>query len=203
MSELADVIAGEAANALREIGALAGVPSTVDALLHLPDLVERVCGLAERAETVRVVTADRDALRAELDKRVPPHCQHAMDPGHDMLGHGVHPDRGGPSVLDAEIERLTARVLELEAPGECASLHKLRAERDRRIDPVEHARDVLAAFKNGGDEVRAAYAHWPMGHRERMLATLLARVGADVLAEVEDGWPSKAPRRACGIRNAR
>ena len=64
--DLADVIAGEAANALREIGALAGVPSTVDVLLHLPDLVDWVRATAERAETVRVVTADRDALAARI-----------------------------------------------------------------------------------------------------------------------------------------
>ena len=340
MGDLASVIAGEAANALREIGALAGVPSTVDVLLHLPDLVDWVRATTERAETVRVVTADRDVmrhelgrlqsmlaldapyavhdvltrladaadhlhedhncdcdgwemtraaaasarrivaalvdykppdrdaetgariadavaaeraaaaawvrewdprlgqiashiedgrhinddapplpslrltlaarrlvleqltasedetkalraerdeLRAEIDKRTAPHCQHAMDPGHDMLGHGVHPDRGGPSVMDAEIERLTARVLELEAPGECQSLHKLRAERDRRIDPVEHARAVLAAFKDGEDDVKAAYAMEQANGWEMTRAALLARVGADVLAEVEDG----------------
>ena len=66
MSDLANVIAGEAANALREIGALAGVPSTVDVLLHLPDLVDWVRATAERAATVRVVTADRDALLRQL-----------------------------------------------------------------------------------------------------------------------------------------
>ena len=64
--DVGEVIAGEAANALREIGALAGVPSTVDVLLHLPDLVDWVRATAERAETVRVVTADRDALAALL-----------------------------------------------------------------------------------------------------------------------------------------
>ena len=122
MADLADVIAGEAANALREIAEAIGCPANADPLTDLDGLVSMARATAERAETVRVVTADRDALRAELDKRVPPHCQHAMDPGHDMLGHGVHPDRGGPSVLEREAEKrraerdtLAARVKELEA----------------------------------------------------------------------------------------
>ena len=56
------------ADALRDIGGILGIPSTVDVLLHLPDLVERVRGVAERAETVRVVTADRDVMRHELGR---------------------------------------------------------------------------------------------------------------------------------------
>jgi len=35
----------------------------------------------------------------------------------------------------AEVERLQARVAELEAPGECQSLHKLRALLRRWMDP--------------------------------------------------------------------
>ena len=63
---LADVIAGEAANALREIGAIIGCPANADPLTDLDGLVLAVRGLVERAETVRVVTADRDALAARV-----------------------------------------------------------------------------------------------------------------------------------------
>jgi len=77
------------ADALRDIGGILGIPSTVDVLLHLPDLVERVRGLAERAETVRVVTADRDALRNEL-ARLKTHTE-ATSPA------GVGAEFGGPA----------------------------------------------------------------------------------------------------------
>jgi len=76
-----------------------------------------------------------------------------------------------------------------------AQCRMLTAERDRRIDPVEHARAVWSAFLASvlgccwtpddapvaviTAEVRAMWLRSPNR------ATLLARVGADVLAEVE------------------
>jgi len=52
----------------------------------------------------------------------------------------------------AEVERLQARVAELEAPGECQSLHKLRALLRRWLayDDEDHASGQLC------DDTRAA-----------------------------------------------
>ena len=50
------------------------------------------------------------------------------------------------------------------------------AERDRRIDPVEHARAVMEVYGMSGMNF------WRAGNVRR---ALLARVGPDVLAEVE------------------
>jgi hypothetical protein len=107
------------------------------------------------------------ALEAEVDRLTPPHCQHAGDPGHD-IGHGVHPDRGGPSLVET-----------------------LTAERDRRITPEDHARAVRDAYADA--HVRAAMDAGDFGEGEAgaswlgsdARAALLARVGPDVLAEVE------------------
>ena len=54
----------------------------------------------------------------------------------------------------------------------------LEAERDRRIDPVEHARAVIRAWMSAAED-----SSWWVSSPTR--AALLARVGADVLAEVE------------------
>lgn len=51
--------------ALEEISALAGAPG-VNVLRHLPDIVERVKALAERAETARIVSAENAKLTARL-----------------------------------------------------------------------------------------------------------------------------------------
>ena len=64
--DLADVIAGEAANALREIAEAIGCPANTDPLTDLDGLVLAVRGLAERAETVRVVTLARDELLRQV-----------------------------------------------------------------------------------------------------------------------------------------
>lgn len=201
------------ADALREIATAIGCPANADPLTDLDGLVSMVRGLAERAETVRVVTADRDALRIRLERvegeDVPiltrsldladdsylttkaaleaagyPHVdgQPLADrvamlaaERDDLMGHGVHPDRVGPSVLDVEIERLTA-------------------ERDRRIEPVDHARAVrdcfvacftgaLMEYGSTLPQARMLAAGLWLESAER--ATLLARVGPEVLAEVE------------------
>ena len=55
---------------VRQIATIIGCPANADPLTDLDGLVSMVRGLAERAETVRVVTADRDALRAEVDARI-------------------------------------------------------------------------------------------------------------------------------------
>jgi hypothetical protein len=44
-----------------------------------------------------------------------------------------------------ERDRLAARVLELEAPGECQSMHKLRAEVEAERDEARALRDALTA----------------------------------------------------------
>ena len=151
MGDLANVIAGEAANALREIGALAGVPSTFDVLLHLPDLVDWVRATAERAETVRVVTADRDALRAEMDSRV-------------------------VDAVAAERHAIGAwlRTSVHSAPFARAIEHGDHIDDD--APPLPSLRMAMLARDELLRQVRALTA-------ER--AALLARVGADALAEVE------------------
>lgn len=58
------------ADALRSIATIIGAPTNADPLTDLDGLVMAVRGLAERAETVRVVTADRDALVAEMGARI-------------------------------------------------------------------------------------------------------------------------------------
>lgn len=58
------------ADALRDIATIIGCPANTDPLTDLDGLVLAVRGLAERAETVRVVTADRDALVAEMGARI-------------------------------------------------------------------------------------------------------------------------------------
>lgn len=89
--------------ALRATADLLGLPEGVDPLDDLDGLVRRVRQRVER-------TAEAEA---ELTRHIPPHCEHSADSGH-ALGHGEHADRGGPSLLDREIERLGARVMELQ-----------------------------------------------------------------------------------------
>ena len=148
MGDLADVIAGEAANALREIATIIGCPANADPLTDLDGLVLAVRGMAERAETVRVVTADRDAAEA------------AYLPLAHRFGQRTH-------------EGLAAAIV-----AAFASLPEATA--------VEHAAAVraayLAGFTCGYLSRELALERW---RRSAIRANLLARVGADVLAEVE------------------
>ena len=105
-------------------------------------LTRRADEVERQAARIRELFDENCALRAELDKRTAPHCQHAGDPGHS-IDHGVQ---------------------------------ALEAERDRRIDPVEHARAVMEAYGTSGMNF------WRAGNVRR---ALLARVGPDVLSEVE------------------
>jgi len=144
------------------------LPSLRMTLLLRDELHRQIKALEAERDHWRSVAKGRceriDELHAELDKRTAPHCQHAGDPGHDM-GHGVHPDRGGPSVMDAEIERLTV-------------------ERDRwRGRAVMDGWLGLWVMKNGmPNDSRKPYREW-MASGER--ARLLAHIGPDALAEVE------------------
>ena len=196
--DLADVIAGEAANALREIATIIGCPANADPLTDLDGLVLAVRGLAERAKTVRVVTADRDALAAEVDARnadavaadraaagawlracVPEGGGYAR-----CIEHGDHIDDDAPPLPSLRMVLLLRDEL-------LRQVETLTAERDRRIDPVKHARAVMDAWlacfvgERGYDDdilwCQAAMGWIQSDDR----ATLLARVGADVLAEVE------------------
>ena len=75
-----------------------------------------------------------------------------------------------------ESERLVVMLLRDEL---LRQVETLTAERDRRIDPVEHARAVMNGWI-GAVEDRSWWVSSPTR------ATLLARVGADALAIVEE-----------------
>lgn len=86
------------------------------------------------------------------------------------------------ATLRTEVARLTARVAELEAPGECASIHKLQAklsevvaERDRyktgcehyleRAETVRHlmtvGEDVVGTLHRiAGEYVQVSFSRW-------------------------------------------
>lgn len=174
------------ADAIRSIATIIGCPANADPLTDLDGLVSMVRGLAE---TVRVVTADRDALAAETDARIADAvaadraavASWLRDPsvGGDKrsrdfiarsIEHGDHIDDAPP----LPSLRMTL-LLRDELHRQIATL---TAERDRRIDPVEHARAVMNGWI-GAVEDRSWWVSSPTR------ATLLARVGAGVLAEVE------------------
>lgn len=77
-------------------------------------------------------TGSRDRLARMLDAmdvRMRAKHGHGLPPEVMALGNVFHPEPVVLGLLD-DRDRLAARVLYLEAPGECQSLHKLRAERD-------------------------------------------------------------------------
>jgi len=188
------------ADALRDIGGILGIPSTVDVLLHLPDLVERVRGLAERAETGRVVTADRDARVADVGARIADAVaaeRHAIGawlrtsvrsaPLARNVEHGDHINDDAPPLPSLRMTLLLRDELHRQ-------IKALEAERDRRIDPVEHARAVHGCFiacfagalmEYGSPLPQARMLAGGLWLESAERAALLARVGADVLAEVE------------------
>jgi len=95
---------------------------------------------------------------------------------------------GTPDHVDplADLTGLVMMVEGLVQRAESSAI--LAAERDRRIDPVEHARAVVAgwcwhwAWEHGRMDASACNADWAASPER---AALLARVGPDVLAEVE------------------
>ena len=152
-----------------------------------------VRGLAERAETVRVVTADRDARVADVGARIADAVaaeRHAIGawlrtsvrsaPLARNVEHGDHINDDAPPLPSLRMTLLLRDELHRQ-------IKALEAERDRRIDPVEHARAVMTASLNGygygcGADSEAMFV-WKNIATDR--SRLLARVGADVLAEVE------------------
>ena len=186
--DLADVIAGEAVNALREIATIIGCPANTDPLTDLDGLVMMVRGLAERAETVRVVTADavaaeRAAAAAwvrEWDPRLGQIASHIED--------GRHIDDDAPPLPSLRMTLLLRDEL-------LRQVQTLTAERDRRIDPVEHARAVMGSFLKGFEQAPGG-GRTVLGEDENSSPSWSAwliygrpalrfRGGADVLAEVE------------------
>lgn len=135
MSDLADVIAGEAANALREISDAIGCPASADPLTDLDGLVMAVRGLAERvvgvdARIADAVAADRMAAGAWIRACVPEGGGYAR-----CIEHGDHIDDGDgapplPSLRMVmlardeawrQVEALTAEIDRLKAHTEAAS----------------------------------------------------------------------------------
>jgi hypothetical protein len=92
---------------------------------------------------------------------------------------------GTPAHVDplADLPGLVLAVQAVVQRAESSAI--VAAERDRRIDPVEHARAVMRAYMlTVGGVVDEGGARWRWG-RSRTREDLLARVGPDVLAEVE------------------
>ena len=222
MSDLANMIAGEQASALRDIATIIGCPANVDPLTDLDGLVMMAGGLAERvvgveARIADAVAGERAAIAEYVRRRTMyPTLTHAIESGY-------HIDDDKPPLpslrmtlrdeLLRQVETLTAerdelRTTNIELSGSiedidaeaaeasdhwAAEIGRLTAERDRRIDPVEHARAVYDAFTRALDAQApdhdkaatlcfCAWCRWDVSDER---ATLLTRVGADVLAEVE------------------
>lgn len=151
---------------------------TVAEVQTLIDYVQTLEDRAKQdADALRSVTMERATLRTEVarltarvaeleahvDKYHPPRCRHLGFGEHSPLhgahtiGHGLPDDETRLSPEEAEIEVLRARVAELEAPGECASIHKLQAklsevtaERDRMWSAVDQLRNF---GESSGDAV--------------------------------------------------
>ena len=188
IKDIADGEAKATTDALRSIATIVGCPANTDPLTDLDGLVSMVRGLAERAETVRVVTADRDALAAEVDARIADAVAadraavcawvREWDP---RLGQIASHIEDGRHINDDAPPLPSLRMVMLLRDELLRQVETLTAERDRRIDPVEHARAMVQAYRSGFDG-RGWLAIWRI---EPERAALLARVGADVLAEVE------------------
>ena len=149
--EQRDRLGRQAMSAIRSIATIIGCPANTDPLTDLDGLVLAVRGLAERAETVRVVTADRDALMAETDARI----ADAVAAERHAIGAWLRTSVRS-AVVACNIEH--GDHIDDDAPP-LPSLRMVMLARDELLRRV----DALTAER----------------------AALLARVGADVLAEVE------------------
>lgn len=165
------------ADALREIATAIGCPADADPLTDLDGLVMMVQRLAQIAESrdlaaiiaeerADAVAADRVAAGAWLRSSVP------SAPFARSIEHGDHIDDDAPPLPSLRMTLLLRDEL-------LRQVETLTAERDRRIEPVEHARAVMRAYLLVAGGLMWRWARSPA--REE----LLARVGADVLAEVE------------------
>ena len=141
--------------------------------------VEWFGGMVATAEEVDKQAARIAELEEHIDKGRRPHChhvgfgEHAPFHGTHTIGHGLPGDEARLSPEETEIARLekentilAARIAELEAPGECASIHKLQAklsevtaERDRYKAGCEHYLDraeTVRGLMEVGEDVVAA-----------------------------------------------
>lgn len=218
MSDLANMIAGEQASALRDIATAIGCPANVDPLTDLDGLVMMAGGLAERvvgveARIADAVAGERAAIAEYVRRRTMyPTLTHAIESGY-------HIDDDKPPLpslrmtlrdeLLRQVETLTAerdelRTTNIELSGSiedidaeaaeasdhwAAEIGRLTAERDRRIEPVEHARAVMESYRwewtayNGmPNDSRRVHQAWL---DSVVRATLIVRFGPEVLAEVE------------------
>lgn len=179
---VADVIASEQANALRQIAAIVGSPKGSDPTTDLDGLVSMVRGLAERVVGVEARIADAVAA----DRMAAGEWVRADSPGSRVqiasaIEHGDHIDDDVPPLPSLRMTLLLRDEL-------LRQVESLTAERDRRIEPVVHARAVMDSYIEGfGDSREAsqmgdpkkAWREWS-DSRQR----LLDRLGG-LLAEVE------------------
>ena len=204
--EQRDRLGRQAMSAIRSIATIIGCPANTDPLTDLDGLVMMVRGLAERAAGLRAqlidVTRTNTRLRAQeqaitdnVDARIADAVaadRHAIGawlrerPGIAYLArsieHGDHIDDDAPPLP-------SLRMVVLARDEMLRQVGTLTAERDRRIDPVEHAKAVMDGWSgwwvvNNGmpNNAQAVHRAW-LESPERV--TLLDRVGPDVLAEVE------------------
>lgn len=171
-------------DAIHSIATIIGCPANADPLTDLDGLLMAVRGMAERvvgveARIADAVAGERAAAGEWLRHRNPELNRLASSIEH---GDHVHPnaDPGAPPLP-------SLRMVMLARDEAWRQVEALTTERDRRIDPVEHARATVETWIAAVRRVRAMPRqhafNWWMVSPER--AALLARVGADVLAEVE------------------
>jgi hypothetical protein len=167
-------------DAIHSIATIIGCPANADPLTDLDGLLMAVRGMAERvvgveARIADAVAADRMAIGAYI-VRNGDHPRFAQ-----CIEHGDHIDDDDAPPLPS------LRMVMLARDEAWRQVEALTTERDRRIDPVEHARATVETWIAAVRRVRAMPRqhafNWWMVSPER--AALLARVGADVLAEVE------------------
>jgi hypothetical protein len=144
---------------------------------------------ALRETLADAVAAERMAIGAWLRAEAP-----RARTFQDLAGrveHGDHIDDDAPPLPSLRLTLAARRMLLEQVTAADDKLKALRervaaleAERDRRIDPVEHARAVMASYSAWAGDTGAARSVWADSQHR---AALWLRVGPDVLAEVEDG----------------
>ena len=185
--EQRDRLGRQAMGAIRSIATIIGCPADADPLTDLDGLVSMARGMAERvvgveARIADAVAAERYAAGAWIRSR-----PDARPIWAQCIEHGDHIDDDAPPLPSLRMTLLLRDELHRQ-------IATLTAERDRRIDPVEHARAVRDCFVTCFTGALMEYGS-PLPQAEMLAAglwlesveraTLLARVGADVLAEVE------------------